>query len=79
MDIMGRHQAQLTVVMIHAASMAGLYRQRHPGSTVLYRVIATYFDTFLAQYEDRYQKRYWYLRPVVREVVERYLDCANPL
>jgi hypothetical protein len=59
--------------------MASLYRQRHPESTVLYRVLATHFDSFLARYDSIFQRRYGYLRPVVREVVERYLDCANPM
>jgi hypothetical protein len=59
--------------------MAVLYRQRHPERTVLYRVLATYFDAFLTEYEARFQRRYGYLRPVVQEVVERYLDCANPM
>jgi transposase InsO family protein len=59
--------------------MAAIYRQRHPESTVLYRVLATHFDSFLTRYETLFQRRYGYLRPVVREVVERYLDCANPM
>ena len=59
--------------------MPAIYRQRHPENAVLYQVLATHFDTFLAQYEARFQRRYGYLRPVVREVVDRYLDCANPM
>jgi hypothetical protein len=59
--------------------MAGIYRQRHPESTVLYRVLAAHFDTFLTRYESLFQRRYGYFRPVIQEVVERYLDCANPM
>jgi len=59
--------------------MASLYRQRRPESTVLYPVLATHFDSFLTRYETLFQRRYGYLRPVVREVVERYLDCGNPM
>jgi hypothetical protein len=59
--------------------MGVIYRQRHPESTVLYRVLATHFDAFLARYETLFRRRYGYFRPVVREVVERYLDCANPM
>jgi hypothetical protein len=59
--------------------MAAIYRQRHPESTVLYRVLAAHFDSFLTRYETLFQRRYGYFRPVVREVVERYLDCANPM
>jgi hypothetical protein len=58
--------------------MAGIYRPRHPERTVLYRVLFHYFDRFLAEYEDRFEKEYGFLRPVIKEVVERYLDCGNP-
>ncbi|MFC1799748.1 transposase [Candidatus Eisenbacteria bacterium] len=33
----------------------------------------------MTRYDSLFQRRYGYLRPVVREVVERYLDCANPM
>jgi len=37
-----------------------------------------YFERFLEEYEHRFQKEYGYLRPIVQEVVEKYLDCGNP-
>ena len=58
--------------------MPGIYRSRHPERTVLYRVLVYYFERFLAEYEGRFEKEYGYFRPVIKEVVERYLDCANP-
>ena len=58
--------------------MAGVYRQRHPERTVLYRVLFHYFERFLEEYENRFEKEYGYLRPIVQEVVEKYLDCGNP-
>ena len=58
--------------------MAGVYRPRHPEQTVLYRVLFHYFDRFLAEYESRFEKEYGFLRPIIKEVVERYLDCGNP-
>ena len=58
--------------------MAGVYRPRHPERTVLYRVLFHYFDRFLAEYESRFEKEYGFLRPIIKEVVERYLDCGNP-
>jgi hypothetical protein len=54
--------------------MAGVYRPRHPERTVLYRVLSHHFDGFLAAYEDRFEREYRYFRPVVKEVVERYLE-----
>jgi hypothetical protein len=58
--------------------MAGIYRPRHPERTVLYRVLFHYFDRFLTEYEHRFEKEYGFLRPIIKEVVERYLDCGNP-
>jgi ribosomal protein S27E len=37
-----------------------------------------YFDRFLTEYESRFEKPYGFLRPIIKEVVERYLDCGNP-
>jgi len=58
--------------------MAGVYRPRHPERTVLYRVLFHHFDRFLTEYESRFEREYGFLRPIVKEVVERYLDCGNP-
>jgi len=58
--------------------MAGVYRPRHPERTALYRVLFHYFDQFLAEYESRFEKEYGFLRPIIKEVVERYLDCGSP-
>jgi ribosomal protein S27E len=58
--------------------MAGVYRARHPERTVLYRVLFHHFDRFLAEYEGRFEGDYGHFRPIVKEVVERYLDCGNP-
>jgi hypothetical protein len=58
--------------------MAGVYRPRHPERTVLYRVLFHYFDRFLTEYESRFEKQYGFLRPIIKDVVERYLDCGNP-
>jgi hypothetical protein len=58
--------------------MAGVYRARHPERTALYRVLFHYFDQFLANYDSRFEKEYGFFRPIIKEVVERYLDCGNP-
>jgi hypothetical protein len=58
--------------------MAGIYRPRHPERTVVYRVLFHHFGRFLSEYEGRFEKECGFLRPVVKDVVERYLDCANP-
>jgi len=57
--------------------MAGIYRPRHPERTVLYWVLFHHFDKFLAEYEDLFEREYNFFWPIVREVIERYLDCGN--
>jgi len=32
----------------------------------------------LEEYEHRFEKEYGYLRPIVENVVDKYLDCGNP-
>ena len=58
--------------------MSGIYRPRHPERTVLYRVLFHHFGRFVAEYEERFERTYGYFRPIVREVLEKYLDCGNP-
>jgi len=57
---------------------AGVYYQRHPERTVFYRVFFHYFEKFLLEYEKRFEREYGYLRPVIQEVVNKYLDYGNP-
>ena len=45
---------------------------------MFYRVLFHYFDEFVAEYENRFEREYGYFRPVIQEVVEKYLDCGNP-
>jgi ribosomal protein S27E len=59
--------------------VSGIYRQRHPEHTVFYRVFFYYFERFVEEYEYRYEKEYGYFRPVIKDVVEKYLDCGNPM
>jgi ribosomal protein S27E len=41
-------------------------------------VLFYYFDSFLSEYEERFEKEYGFLRTIVKEIVKRYLDCGNP-
>jgi ribosomal protein S27E len=61
-----------------APAVSGVYRPRHPERTVLYRVLFHYFERFLWEYESRFEKEYGFLRPIIKEEVERYYDCGNP-
>jgi hypothetical protein len=56
----------------------GLYRPRHPERTVFYRRLEAHFEEFAAVHEERFEDEDGPLRPVVRRVVEAYLDCGRP-
>ena len=45
---------------------------------IAYRVVVAYFDISLTRFKTLFECRDGYFRSVVREMVERYLDCANP-
>lgn len=44
---------------------------------LFYRVLFHHFERFLAEYETRFEREYGHFRPIIKEVVERYLDCGN--
>jgi hypothetical protein len=52
--------------------MPGIYRQRHPEHTVFYRVFFYYFERFLREYEDRFEKEYGYFRPAIQDAVKKF-------
>ncbi len=66
------------VSWIIVPAVAGNYRQPHPERTVFYRVFFHCFDKFLLEYENRFEREYGYFRPIIKDVVEKYLDCGNP-
>jgi len=35
-------------------------------------------DRFLTEYEVRFEREHGFFRQIVKDVVERYLDCGNP-
>jgi ribosomal protein S27E len=41
-------------------------------------VLFHYFETFVSEYEQRFEKEYGFPHLIVKEVVEKYLDCGNP-
>jgi hypothetical protein len=45
--------------------MAGIYSQRHPEHTVFYWVFFHYFEQFLRESENRFEREYGYFQPVI--------------
>ena len=57
--------------------MDQVYRPRRPRESPLWKCLSRHFDTFLNTYEERYQRRYGFLRPIIPEVVSKFLDCGD--
>ena len=43
----------------------------------LWQCLNRHFDAFLVGYEQHFQPRYGYLRPIMTEVVSKFLDCGD--
>ena len=57
--------------------LVGIYRPRQPKLSPFYRVIENHFERFEQLYPERYEREYGFWRPVVREVILKYLDCGD--
>jgi len=55
----------------------GVYRPRRPCETPLYRLVEEHYERFEQVYPDRYEDRYGFFRPVIREAVYKYLGCSD--
>lgn len=55
------------------------YRARKFGENALYKILSDHWRTFLGPYEKRFQHTCGTLRSVTGRVVERFLDCGNPM
>jgi hypothetical protein len=54
-----------------------VYRARKPKASPFWQCLSRHFRDFLESYEERYQSRYGFLRPVIPDVVNKFLDCGN--
>ena len=54
--------------------MEQVYRARKPKASPLWQCLSRHFDMFLDAYEERYQPRYGFLRPIIPEVVNKFLE-----
>ena len=56
---------------------AGVYEPRNPRATSLYALVEDYYEEFERVYDDRYQQQYGPWRPVIGEVMRKYLECGD--
>ena len=52
------------------------YRPRNPVSTPLYKIVEDYWEMFINSYDDYFQEKYGFFRPVVKSEIEKYLNCG---
>jgi len=57
--------------------VAQVYRARKPKASPLWQCLTRHFDRFQTVYEERYQSRHGYLRPIIPEVVNKFMDCGD--
>jgi len=55
----------------------GVYRPRNAQASPLYRLVEDHFDQLERVWDERYERDYGFWRPVVRQVVEQFLDCGD--
>jgi len=53
------------------------YRARNPKISPLWQCANRHYDQFEELYPEQYQTRYGLLRPIIPEVVHKYLDCGD--
>jgi hypothetical protein len=55
----------------------GVYRPRRPRETAFCRLVEEHYERFEQTYPERYENRYGFFRPVIRETVYKYLGCGD--
>jgi len=56
---------------------AQAYRARRPKLSPLWQCLDAHFDTFLDIYPEAYERDYGFLRPIIPEVVEKFMGCGD--
>jgi hypothetical protein len=51
--------------------------QPETNASPLWRCLDAHFDTFLEIYPDVYEREYGFLRPIIPEVVEKFMGCGD--
>jgi hypothetical protein len=54
-----------------------VYRARNPRKSPLWQCAHRHYDAFEQAYPEQYQPRYGLLRPVIPEVVHKFIECGD--
>ncbi len=56
-----------------------VYHPRNPEISPFWKLMIDHYHSFEQHYEERFEKHYGFLRPVIGEVVREYLRCVDPI
>jgi hypothetical protein len=59
------------------SSEVKIYRLRKPQETSLWKLLDHHFLEFVERYDDLFQQKYGFYRPVISHVVRKYLECGD--
>lgn len=54
-----------------------VYQPRDPQASDLWQLLDQHFDSFRQVYDQRYQAKYGYWRPIVEQSVAAFLKCGD--
>lgn len=64
-------------MVVPCAKPPTLYRPRDPQASDLWRLMDQHFDSFQQVYDERFQTKYGFWRPVVERSVRAFLKCGD--
>ena len=56
-----------------------MYRPRNPEASPFFQLVREQFDEFERVYDDRFQPKYGFWRPVIRSAMDRFIKCGDLL
>ena len=59
------------------ALAAKIYWPRKPEASPFFRLVRDHFDEFVRVYDERFQPKYGYWRPVIRTAIDKYVKCGD--
>jgi len=62
---------------MHWTDTATVYHPRKPEESPLWMLLNDHFYNFVSEYEDHFQKTHGFFRPVISDVVQKFLQCGD--
>ena len=55
-----------------------LYHPRNPRESPLWQCLDAHFYDFVQEYPEKYEATHGFFRPVIEDVVNKFIDCGDP-